>query len=295
MKGPQKQNFVVPESLREGFDEYLAFLTLEKGASKNTISAYKKDLAQFCDFLGKKKFAGTWKNVATEHVSAWLAEQNLNGISSRSAARKMAALRGIAKFLVVANTRADDFCEIVANPHFRRALPETLSVNEVEKILNAPTIATPQGLRDRAILELMYGSGLRASEICTIEIQAINLDEGIARIRGKGDKERIVPVGRAAAKAIRNYLTDFGRGKLAKPGSGSALFLSQWGKAISRKTLWVLMQEQARRAGIQKKNPPARPPPRFRNALARKRRRPPLDPRNARARGLEHDANLHRR
>ncbi len=254
MRAPaEKPNFIVPDGMRDEIDDFLAYLELERGAAKNTIFAYRRDLAQFCDFLRRKNFAGTWKNVATDNVSEWLAELNDDGISARSEARKMAALRGIAKFLVASNVRPDDFCEVLGTPHFRNALPETLSVEEVEKILNAPTISTPQGLRDRAILELMYGSGLRASEICTIEIQSINLEEGVARVRGKGNKERLVPVGSKALKAIRNYLTDFGRGRLAKPGTGSALFISQWGKAISRKTLWALMQEQARRAGIQKK------------------------------------------
>jgi len=103
------------------------------------------------------------------------------------------------------------------------------------------------------MLELMYGSGLRASEICTLEIQAINFEEGIVRVRGKGSKDRIVPVGRRALAAIRDYLSEDGRPRLAKPKTGSALFISTWGKAISRKTLWVFLQEMVRRAGIDKK------------------------------------------
>ncbi len=253
MRAPEEPNFVVPDGMRDTLDDFLAFIDLERGLSKNTILAYQEDLSQFCDFLRRKGLADNWKSVTPEHVSAWLGEENVEGISARSVARKMAALRGIAKFLVTSNVRPDDFCEVISTPHAKNALPETLTVNDVDKLLNAPTLATPQGLRDRAILELMYGSGLRASEICSIEIQSINLDEGVARVRGKGNKERFVPVGSKAQQAIRNYLTDFGRGRLAKPGTGSTLFISQWGKPISRKTLWAMMQEQARRAGIQKK------------------------------------------
>ncbi len=254
MRAPEeKPNFVVPEGMCDSLDDFLAFIDLERGLSRNTILAYQEDLTQFCDFLRRKGLTDNWKSVTPEHVSAWLGEENDEGISARSVARKMAALRGIAKFLVTSNVRPDDFCEIISTPHVKNALPETLTVKDVDKLLNAPTLATPQGLRDRAILELMYGSGLRASEICSIEIQSINLDEGVARVRGKGNKERFVPVGSKAQKAIRNYLTDFGRGRLAKPGTGSTLFISQWGKPISRKTLWAMMQEQARRAGIQKK------------------------------------------
>ena len=108
-------------------------------------------------------------------------------------------------------------------------------------------------LRDRAMLELMYGSGLRASELCALEIQAVNFEEGVLRVRGKGSKDRVVPVGRKALEALRDYLSENGRAKLAKPRTGSALFLSSWGKAISRKTLWALLQERVRRAGIDKK------------------------------------------
>ncbi|MBQ8445869.1 MAG: tyrosine-type recombinase/integrase, partial [Opitutales bacterium] len=126
-------------------------------------------------------------------------------------------------------------------------------VDEVSKILETPMPETPQGLRNLAMLELMYGSGLRASELCGLEIQSVNFDEGLIRVRGKGSKERIVPVGRRARQAIFAYLSEDGRPRLAKPKTGSALFISTWGKAISRKTLWVILQEIVSNAGIEKK------------------------------------------
>lgn len=245
--------FVPAPEIARGIDDFCAFLELERGLAKNTCASYEKDLLQFGDFLRRKKLAGTWPRVAPEHLSAWLAELSDIGVSAKSVARKLSAVRTLAKRLVATGVRDDDFSEIVSRPRVRRALPETLSIAEVTRIIEAPTGETPQGLRDRAMLELMYGSGLRASELCGLEIQSVNFDAGLVRVRGKGSKERVVPVGRRAIAAIKNYLTENGRPRLAKPKTGSALFLSTWGKAISRKTLWAMLQEQVRRAGIEKK------------------------------------------
>ena len=252
-KRKEAPNFVPAPEIARGIDDFLAFLELERGLSKNTCASYEKDLLQFGDFLRRSGGAGTWRDVRADDLSAWLAELNDEGVSAKSAARKLSAVRTLAKRLVAVGARGDDFSEIVSSPKTRRALPETLSVEEVSRILEAPFPATPQGLRDRAMLELMYGSGLRASELCAIEIQAINFADGVVRVRGKGSKDRIVPVGGRAVAAIRDYLSEDGRPRLAKPKTGSALFISTWGKAISRKTLWVILQERVRSAGIDRK------------------------------------------
>ncbi len=246
-------NYIPASAVREGIEDFTAFLELERGLSKNTVLSYEKDLLQFGDFLRRRKLAGTWESVRPEHLSAWLAALNEEELSARSAARKLSAVRTLAKHLVSIGMRSDDFSEIVSRPKNRLALPERLSVDEVSRILEAPMPETPQGLRDRAMLEVMYGSGLRASELCGLEIQSVNFDEGIIRVRGKGSKERVVPVGRRAVQAILVYLSENGRPRLAKPKTGSALFISSWGKAISRKTLWVILQEIVFRAGIDRK------------------------------------------
>lgn len=254
----EASHFVPARAIGEGIDDFIAFLELERGLSKNSCAAYEKDLSQFGDFLRRKNLAGTWRAVRPEHLSAWMEALADAGVSAKSVARKLSAVRALARRLVFAGTREDDFSEIVSRPRVKRSLPETLSVEEVSKILETPFPETPQGLRDRAMIETMYGSGLRVSELCSLEIQAIDFSEGILRVRGKGSKERIVPVGRRAVEAIRAYLSESGRARLAKPRTGSALFISSWGKAISRKTFWVILQEQARRAGIEKKIHPHR-------------------------------------
>ncbi len=252
-KRKEAPNFVPAPEIARGIDDFLAFLELERGLSKNTCASYEKDLLQFGDFLRRSGGAGTWRAVRADDLSAWLAELNDEGVSAKSAARKLSAVRTLAKRLVTIGARGDDFSEIVSSPKTRRALPDTLSVEEVSRVLEAPFPATPQGLRDRAMLELMYGSGLRASELCAIEIQAMNFADGVVRVRGKGSKDRIVPVGCRAVAAIRDYLSEDGRPRLAKPKTGSALFISTWGKAISRKTLWVILQERVRSVGIDRK------------------------------------------
>jgi integrase/recombinase XerD len=210
-------------------------------------------LEQFADFLRRERSPKNWRSVESEDVSAWLRVLDESDVSAKSSARKLTALRVFSKRLVATGSRPDDFCEIIASPKVYRKLPDSLSFEEVGRILALPVENSPQGLRNRAMLELAYGSGLRASELCSLEIQSVNFDEGLVRVRGKGSKERIVPVGEKACHALKNYLSDAGRPLLAKPKTGSALFLSQWGKAISRKTLWVLIQKEVERAGIKRK------------------------------------------
>lgn len=252
-KPKSEPNFIAPAGMSGELEDFIAFLDLERGLAKNTLIAYRKDLTQFADFIRREGRKGDWRSVEAEDVAAWLRELDDEGLSARSAARKLTALRAFSKRLVIAGLRPDDFCEVIARPKIARKLPDSLSVEEVTKILELPVGCSPQGLRNRAMLELAYGSGLRVSELCALDIQSVNFEEGLVRVRGKGNKERIVPVGNEAIHALKNYLSEAGRPLLAKPKTGSALFISQWGKAISRKTLWVVLQEEVRRAGIKRK------------------------------------------
>lgn len=252
-RAKSEPNFIVPAGMSGELEDFIAFLDLERGLAKNTLVAYRKDLTQFADFIRREGRKGDWRFVEAEDVTEWLRELDDEGLSAKSAARKLTALRVLSKRLVAVGRRSDDFCEVIARPKVARKLPDSLSVEEVTKILELPVGHSPQGLRNRAMLELAYGSGLRASELCTLDIQSVNLEEGLVRVRGKGSKERIVPVGDEAIHALKNYLSEAGRPLLAKPKTGSALFISQWGKAISRKMLWVILQKEVQRAGIRRK------------------------------------------
>jgi integrase/recombinase XerD len=240
----------LPSGFIEPLESFLAWLELERGLSSNTLQAYSRDLAQCVKFLSEAERTN-WLEVNAADLSAWAASLSRNDFARSSQARKLSALRMFARHLVRENVRVDDVTELLGSPKLSRQLPEVLTPAEVEQLLNAPAQGTPHGLRDRAILELFYSSGLRVSELCGILLQSIDLHEGYVRVFGKGSKERIAPIGGAAVRAVQDYLVG-GRPRFVKERTGSELFLSQQGRAISRKMVWVMIKEQARRAGITK-------------------------------------------
>ena len=239
-----------PPAYESDISAFLAWVQLERGLSENTVESYESDLIQCACFLHKQG-SSNWQAVSLEHVSAWISSLTLDGYAVASLARKLSALRMLARFLLGEGNLQNDFTELLSNPKKGRFLPHALSIEEMERFLSAPDLTTPLGKRDRAIFELMYGSGLRVSEVSSVLVNAVNLEEGFARIFGKGSKERIVPVGKEAVMAIRNYLHG-GRPELVKDRSGGELFLSKRGTPISRKMIWVLVKDYARRAGIEK-------------------------------------------
>ena len=240
----------IPDSLVDPVEGFLAWLELERGLSSHTISSYGRDLAQYALYLDKQGVAD-WAAVGEHSVSEWTAYLSKADYARSSQARKLSAIRMLARYLVREGLRADDFTELVSAPKLSRKLPEVLTHEELKRLLAAPPTDTQHGLRDRAMLELFYSSGLRVSELCGILLQAINLDEGYVRVFGKGSKERIAPIGGAAVVAVRDYLAG-GRPHFVKAKTGSALFLSQQGRAISRKMVWVMIKQHAARAGIKK-------------------------------------------
>ncbi|TVP77451.1 MAG: site-specific tyrosine recombinase XerD [Puniceicoccaceae bacterium] len=240
----------VPPAFSEPLESFLAWLELERGLSKHTLAAYARDLAQCVEFLAAAGISD-WPAVQPADLSAWISSLSRANLARSSQARKLSALRMFARHLVRENVRPDDMTELLDAPKLSRQLPEVLTREEVLRLLDAPSPNTHFGLRDRAILELFYSSGLRVSELCGILLQSIHLDEGYVRVSGKGSKERIAPIGQAAIQAVRDYIAG-GRPQFVKAKTGSELFLSQQGRAISRKMVWVMIKEQAQRAGITK-------------------------------------------
>ena len=238
----------VPDSLRDALDNFLSYLQIERGLSKNTVAAYERDLAQFAVFLGKSG-VDDWRGADGSKLSLWLGDIAAVAPAVASAARKLSAVRMFARHLVASGVRADDFSELVARPRRVRPVPRALTERDMTRLVEAPGGDTPLALRDRAMFELMYGSGLRVSELCSLTLQSVDLDEGAVHVVGKGAKARLVPLGETAAKALRDYLAA-GRAHFVKPKTGGALFLSERGKAISRKTFWHWLKTHAARAGI---------------------------------------------
>ena len=241
---------ICPASFQVLLEDYLAFLSLEKGGSPHTLSAYARDLSQCATFLHKKKIS-SWESVEGTHLTDWIYQLHEEGFAASSLARKLTALRSFFAFLLKEGHQKKDPTSLLSSPKVRRNLPGTLTMEEVEALLQAPDEKTPRGLRGRAFLELFYSSGLRVSELASLTLQQIDLENGFLRVYGKGSKERAVPVGRQAVQALSRYL-EYGRPSFVRPHTGSAVFLSNRGQAMSRKTLWLLIRTYAQQAGIEK-------------------------------------------
>jgi len=239
-----------PAKFANDIEAFLGFISLERGLSANTVAGYRRDLDQASHFFAKLGTAD-WRAVTPAQAAAWV--QSLTEASYRVASlgRKISALRMLARFLVRERVRDDDFTALLASPKLGRRIPGTLTETEVARLIAAPAGGDPRSLRDRALLELFYSSGLRVSELAGLMIQQVDLQQGFLRVFGKGAKERVVPVGGMACDALATYLTA-ARPHLVRPHTGSALFLNHRGRALSRVGLWQIVKQHARRAGITK-------------------------------------------
>ncbi|HYC72583.1 MAG TPA: site-specific tyrosine recombinase XerD [Opitutaceae bacterium] len=249
---PARAKTAAPDPAPAGFAavirDFLGHVDLEKGLSDNTRKSYESDLRQAAIQLGRAGVPG-WERATPPQLAAWLHWLSDEGFSTASQARKLSAVRMLYRYLVRENARPDDPTELLSGPKVRRPLPQTLSPADMEKLLAAPTGGDAYAVRDRAMLELFYSSGLRISELCRLTLQQVDLDHGFVRVFGKGGKERVVPLGGKAKEALQAYLLS-GRVRLVKPRTGSELFLSERGRAISRKTVWLIVKNHAARAGL---------------------------------------------
>ncbi len=238
----------ISQPMVAAIEDFEHWMTLERGLSKETVSNYRKDIEQCAKVLMSEGIS-EWKGVNAAHLTRWSQHLGESDLVNRSIARKHSALKSFAKFLLKESAIDRDFTESLSRPRSEKKLPHALSLEAIEKLFECPNLSTPIGLRDRAILELTYSSGLRVTELCSLTFTSINYEEGFIRVFGKGAKERLSPVGAPALKAVRDYLSG-GRPSLVKNNTGSELFLSRLGKAISRKTVWHLIKQYAKQAGI---------------------------------------------
>jgi integrase/recombinase XerD len=232
-------------------DAFLDYVTVERGLAANTRLAYRTDLGQFAGYLQRKKISQI-NSLTRQDITDYLLDQRKRGLSARSVARQLAALRMFHRFLVREKMLANDTTQLIDSPKLWRTLPHTLDEREIEALLEAPDTRTKLGLRDRAMLELMYATGLRVSEVSKLTLHDLNAEAGFLRTIGKGSKERIVPVGRQAIDWVRRYLAE-ARPKLGTNNSKRPeVFLSTRGEVISTKTIWCLIRKHGRKAGITK-------------------------------------------
>jgi len=229
-------------------DDYFAFISVEKGLSTVTLEAYSTDLLEFMEFAEKNGIHSP-ADVKTAHVIKWLQKLKKNGISPVSATRKLSSLRGFFRYLVLEEIIPASPTSVINNPRTGKTLPTVLSVQDVEKLLSQVPGSTPMETRDRAIIECLYSCGLRASEAVNLLMNQIDLSSRFLKIRGKGNKERIVPVGEEAAWWLDRYIRK-ARPLFLKKAKSYYCFLGRGGRPISRQRLWQIIKECAMKAGI---------------------------------------------
>jgi integrase/recombinase XerD len=232
------------------FQAFIDALWLERGLSKNTLIAYHTDLKQFALYL--REHALSLSKIQSSDLVSYLAYRTKNGSHSRTNARILSCLKTFYRYLVREQYCSVDPASNIASPRVGRSLPKDLSELEVEKLLKAPNIEEATGLRDKALLELLYACGLRVSELVTLDCDQINLQQGVVRVLGKGNRERLVPFGEEASFWIETYIKK-GRSVLLKgTGATEALFVSNRGEAITRQAFWYRIKHYAVLAEITK-------------------------------------------
>jgi integrase/recombinase XerD len=240
--GPPRRTRPLPEPV----PTYLAALQAEQGASPHTLAAYRRDLGDFAAFLGRRRDV---LSVTPDDVVAYLAALRARGLRSSSAARRLSALRGLYRHLVREGELARDPTELIERPRLSRPLPKTLSRDNASALVEGPDVTSVRGVRDRALLEVLYATGMRASECLGLRLEDVNLTAGYVICTGKGRKQRLVPLGAEAATWIRTYL-ERARPHDTRRHDGGRLFVNPRGRALSRQSLWAIVRAAAARAGV---------------------------------------------
>lgn len=240
-------------SLEHEVDAYLAHLRIERALSPHTVAAYGHDLAQLVAFLGSRETAGKEpvrgpRDLDLGIVSDWLSHLSRSGLSSRSLARRLSALRGLVRFLLDEGLLDRDPTELAASPRLGRSLPSALAEHEVLRLLEAPDASTLRGLRDRAMLALTYAAGLRVSELVHLQLGDLDRSRGIVAPLGKGSKRRLVPVGEIALDHLDAYLD--ARSEESRYAGCSLLFPGPRGRPLTRQAFWKVVRRHGRTAGV---------------------------------------------
>ena len=228
---------------------FLSSLRVEKGLADNTIQAYRRDMTKFAAFCAERKLGV--QDIQRSDVVDFLASLYRKGLDSRSVARHLVTIRHFFRFGLLEGYVTDDPAATIESPRFRQNLPEFLSLEEVDRLLAQPDLRSVVGIRDRAMVELMYSCGLRVSELCGVRLADLQAEAGCLRCIGKGNKERLVPVGRKALEAVQRYLR-LSRPQLLGERFSPYLFINQSGAVVNRIAYWKLLRDYGRKAGLRK-------------------------------------------
>ncbi|MBU8789781.1 site-specific tyrosine recombinase XerD [Oceanobacillus caeni] len=240
--------------LNDALEDYFHFLQIERGLSENTLKSYRRDLKDYTNFLVKKLEVKSWNSVTRIEIIHFLYALKDGGKSTSTISRHISSIRSFHQFLVREKVVNQDVSLHIETPKKERKLPDVLSQTEVEQLLSIET-KSPLAYRNKAMLELMYATGLRVTELVTLKVSDLHLTMGFVQCFGKGSKERIVPIGEVAIHAIEQYL-QHGRGKLLKHNTNPTLFLNQHGRPLTRQGFWKILKKIALEVGISKEITP---------------------------------------
>ncbi|MCM3597042.1 site-specific tyrosine recombinase XerD [Metabacillus idriensis] len=242
--------------MKDQIQDFMHYLVVERGLSHNTIISYERDLKSYHQFLTAQEQLTSFQDVTRLSIIHFLKSLKEAGKSSKTIARHTASIRNFHQFLLREKAVDHDPTVHIESPQVERTLPKVLSLTEVEKLLDTPKLISPFGYRDKAMLELLYATGIRVSEMINLDLSDVHLTMGFIRCFGKGNKERIVPIGRTASEALESYV-ELGRPKLAsKKNPTEALFLNHHGNRMTRQGYWKNLKKIALEAGISKELTP---------------------------------------
>ncbi|MEQ9618636.1 MAG: site-specific tyrosine recombinase XerD [Deltaproteobacteria bacterium] len=235
-------------------DSFLTYLVVEKGLSENTLESYGRDVRKFADFV-KKNDIESVEAIKYNNILDFLSYSKEQGFSATTIVRSIVSIKQFFKYLRMEKILTEDPTAHIRTPRMKKSIPGVISLNEVERILAAPDESLPEGLRDAAMLEVLYATGIRVSELIGLKLNDVNFEHGFVVVYGKGSKERIVPMGDKARNKLLDYLRD-SRPALLKSREAKALFVTRRGKGMTRQGFWKIIKHRALTAGISKKISP---------------------------------------
>ena len=240
----------------DALNDYIHFIRVERQLADNTLASYKRDLLEYINHITDIQQLKSFDEVTRHHILLHLENLKMNGKTARTVSRHISSIRSFHQFLLREKVSSTDPTVHLELPVIEQKLPTILSIEEIERLIHTPDTSKPQGVRDIAILELLYGSGMRISELIELNLDDLHLTMGFVRVFGKGGKERIVPLGRSALQACSNYLNGARQKLLGTNVQTEAFIINQRGKRLTRQGVWKLLKQHAEKANIQQQLTP---------------------------------------
>ncbi len=246
-------------ALKDAVESFVQHLTVERGVSSNTLAAYRNDLGQLVEFVSSRNDHSpgirTWADVSDQTISEYVLHLHDLGYSQSTRARKVASCKSLFGFLVMEDVVENNPTSNLSSPRGGRSLPETLTEDDIDRLLSTASDDAPESSRDQTMLELLYATGMRVSELISLNLEDVDTDNGYVRCFGKGGKERLLPIYEQAAESLELYVAD-ARPILESEKSGTALFLNRRGSRLTRQGFWLILKARAERAGLNGKITP---------------------------------------